>query len=226
VVYSGGDDLLALLPAATALQAARDLHEGTATVLRAWPPPRKPPTVSTAVVFFHAMYPLQRAIGRARLALEQAKSRAGGRRKHGLAVVVLRRGGERASTLQPWTLGPYPEDQCTVNSDPAEALLTLARAADGVTGQLGAELERDHEPLAELGRADPALLRAELARRARRHNASEDAVRAMLRLAASDANASGINNASGTDGASETNGADRQSKSALLVARFLRTETL
>jgi transcriptional regulator with XRE-family HTH domain len=33
VVYSGGDDLLALLPAATALEAARDLHEGTSTIL-------------------------------------------------------------------------------------------------------------------------------------------------------------------------------------------------
>jgi hypothetical protein len=209
-VYSGGDDLLALLPAATALQAARDLHEGTAAILRAWPA-RRPPTVSSAVVFFHATYPLQRAVGRAWRALEQAKGRAGGR-KHGLAVVVLRRGGERASTVQPWTLRPYPEDPCTVESDPAEALLTLAGAADGVTGQLGAELERDHEPLAELARADPALLRAELARRARRHNASEDAVRAMLRLAASDTN--------------DADGADRRSKSALLVARFLRTETL
>jgi hypothetical protein len=65
------------------------------------------------------------------------------------------------------------------------------------------------------------LLRAELARRARRHNASEDAVRAMLRLAASDAGGT-----RDTNGASDSGDVDRRSKSALLVARFLRTETL
>ncbi len=96
VVYAGGDDLLGLVPASNALQAAGRCRElfvtGTQGLLTR-------PSVSTAVVFFHVSYPLQDALGRARDALKAAKQRKG---KASLALVVLRRGGERAVSVLPW----------------------------------------------------------------------------------------------------------------------------
>lgn len=98
VVYAGGDDLLALVPARTAHRAARQLRERYVHELDEH---LRRPRVSTALVFFHYAYPLQDAVARAREALDEAKD--SGRNR--LSVVVLRRGGERARSVLLWQSG-------------------------------------------------------------------------------------------------------------------------
>ncbi len=95
VVYAGGDDLLALLPADGALLAAERAREAFHRAMAAELPGV---TASTAVVLFHYASPLQEAIATAHAALEEAKRQP----KDRLAIVVLRRGGERARTILPW----------------------------------------------------------------------------------------------------------------------------
>ncbi len=125
-VYAGGDDLLGLVPAANALRAAGRCRElfvtGTQGLLTR-------PSVSTAVVFFHVSYPLQDALGRARDALKAAKQRKG---KASLALVVLRRGGERAASVLPW--------RGRSGSDPATSLAGLV---EGFCGGLSPRLLHD-----------------------------------------------------------------------------------
>ncbi|SNQ48371.1 conserved hypothetical protein [Frankia canadensis] len=95
-VYAGGDDLLGMVPAVHALRAARRCRElflaEAVGLLRR-------PSVCSAIVYFHASYPLQDALVRAREALEEAKRRPG---KNSLSVVVVRRGGEKAAIVLPW----------------------------------------------------------------------------------------------------------------------------
>ncbi|MDS1269708.1 type III-B CRISPR-associated protein Cas10/Cmr2 [Lipingzhangella sp. LS1_29] len=94
VVYAGGDDLLALLPARTALRVAQQCRDGLPPAL---------PTVSTALLFFHHASPLQDALVRAHEALEQAKSRDG---KHGLAVGYVQPSGSAATCVTAWQPTP------------------------------------------------------------------------------------------------------------------------
>jgi len=74
VVYAGGDDLLAVLPAATALAAAERGRRVFGRVVGAELPGA---TASAAMVLFHHSFPLQRAISRARETLQDAKRRPG-----------------------------------------------------------------------------------------------------------------------------------------------------
>ncbi len=155
VVYAGGDDLLALVPAGRALSAARSVNRLFADdpdlngVLNR-------PSASTAVVFFHATWPLQSAVASVHELLKEAKTRA----RPGLGVAVLNRGGERARVVLPWhdLAGATPmighlEDLVAVTSGPLSA-------------RLAGSLERDRDALAELSQD---WRERELARRARRH---------------------------------------------------------
>jgi hypothetical protein len=162
VVYAGGDDLLALVPAERALTAASAINriytaddELTAALDR--------PSASTAVVFFHAHWPLQSAIAAAQALLKDAKKR----HRPGLGIAVLNRGGERTRVVLPW-LDPA--------ADPArpmiEHITELAAAISGpLSGRLAAGLESDREALAGLG---GEWLERELARRAARQGISAD----------------------------------------------------
>ena len=139
-VYAGGDDLLGLVPAAEALSVARGCRElflaRTEGLLE-----RR--SVSTAVVFFHVSFPLQDALARARAALAQAKARQG---KGGLAVVVLRRGGEKAAAVLPW--------RGRQRSDPAGSLDALADGfREGLSPGLIDDMYRSRNGIAELAGA-------------------------------------------------------------------------
>ncbi|MBE1533960.1 Cas10/Cmr2 second palm domain-containing protein [Actinomadura algeriensis] len=96
-VYAGGDDLLALSPAATALASAAVVHRlaGETPDL---------PTASTAVLFFHYHAQLRHVLVEAQRLLRDAKAGVPG--KHALAVGFLRRSGARAESIQPWTPTP------------------------------------------------------------------------------------------------------------------------
>ncbi len=156
-VYAGGDDLLGLVPAASALRVAgrcRELFRTGAQGLLTRP------SVSTAVVFFHISYPLQDALGRARDALKAAKQGPG---KASLALVVLRRGGERAATVLPW--------RGRGDRDPAASLTGLVEAfRGGLSPRLIHDMYDERHGIAEL--AGSGLdYGAEVSRLVTRHSA-------------------------------------------------------
>ncbi len=181
VVYAGGDDLLALVPVAHALDAARAASDSFRAAVESVLPKA---TTSSAVVFFHASWPLQSAIAAARRLLKVAKEgepgqgRPGGNRP-GLAVEVLRRGGLRCRTVLPWY------DRHDGGRTPmVDRLTELARAfAHPATGALSARLAAGLEHDApELSRLEHRWLERELARRATRHGAGDGAARALRGL--------------------------------------------
>ncbi len=185
VVYAGGDDLLAFCPAAAALPFARSIRQQVRAAVSTGPlatggPGSQPVTASTGVVFAHMYNPLQEAVRSAQLAIKIAKSatRAGGQSRDALAVVVRRRGGERARTVLPW----WP--QADPHGAGATELLDRIRPGPDVnalSGALGSDLERDKEMLSELG-TDQALLRAELVRLVARHGGTPEAGDALCTL--------------------------------------------
>jgi CRISPR-associated protein len=159
-VYAGGDDLLAFVPAATALAAAQACHDLI---------PRDLPRASTAVLFFHYHAGLQAAMTRAREMLDQAKSAVPG--KHGLAVGYMRRSGASEFSIQPWGGSPGQGTPGGPAASSAVGLLGLFAAdrAYPLSPRLVADLERDAGELSRLFERDQAIYRAELARLVGRH---------------------------------------------------------
>jgi len=159
-VYAGGDDLLAFVPAATALEAARACHVLIRPDL---------PTASTAVLFFHYHSGIQSAMAMARDLLKAAKAEVPG--KHALAVGYRRRSGASEATIQPWE----------ADGQTAAGRLGLFTVGPGyrLSPRLAADLERDDTELAGLHRRDRDLYRAELTRLVGRHlSRDRDAVAA------------------------------------------------
>lgn len=179
VVYAGGDDLLALASAAHALELARALRTDVTRVLNG-PEWIYQPTASTAVVLFHASYPLSLAVQRAREALAAAKATVGGA-KNGLSVVALRRGGERACSVLPWASDQVGPEWTEWEPVTDLRLLTTAPLA----GALAHELERDRLVLADLAgpAGDGRVVRDELARLVGRHGGGAEHAAALYRLA-------------------------------------------
>lgn len=172
VVYTGGDDLLALVPADRALAAARAVNqlfaedETLAATLG-------PPSASTAIVFFHASWPLQSAVSAAQMLLKNAKERG----RPGLGVAVLTRGGERTRVVLPWL-----DRKVTPARPMIDYLAELAAAISGPSsGRLASGLEDDRQALAELSRD---WLERELARRAARQGFTDEQVPAAGRTLA------------------------------------------
>lgn len=111
LIYAGGDDVLALLPAATALACARELSD---TFRQEWKTDSRGrrrllmggrATVSAGVAVVHYKEDLRFALAQARRAEKAAKD-AG---RDALEIIVCRRSGEHASALCPWTFAPAVE---------------------------------------------------------------------------------------------------------------------
>ncbi|MGH3997317.1 MAG: Cas10/Cmr2 second palm domain-containing protein, partial [Pseudonocardiaceae bacterium] len=182
LVYAGGDDFLAFCPAAEALQLAASLRRQVQAAVSTGPlatggPDGTPITASTAVVFAHMSNPLRDALQAAHQAIMDAKSATSrsGRSRDALAVVVRRRGGERARTILPWW-PPGTEDG--VNATDLLARIRPGAHSDVLSAGLGADLERDEVMLAELA-GEPVLLRAELVRLVSRHGGTPEAGKAL-----------------------------------------------
>jgi CRISPR-associated protein Cmr2 len=154
-VYAGGDDLLAFVPARTALPAAQECHAVISSP--------ELPTASTAVLFFHYHEGLQGVLSRARLLLHEAKERVDG--KHALAVGYLRRSGISQVSIQKWAVRGH---QDTADLFGVFASDVKHRLSPGLL----ADLDRDKKELAALSEADPEIYRAELIRLVRRHTAN------------------------------------------------------
>ncbi|HUZ26616.1 MAG TPA: type III-B CRISPR-associated protein Cas10/Cmr2 [Streptosporangiaceae bacterium] len=159
-VYAGGDDLLAFVPAASALAAAQACHDLI---------PGDLPRASTAVLFFHYHAGLQTAMSLARLLLDQAKEAVP--RKHALTVGYVRRSGASEFSIQRWdaTALPGPGGSTGAGSTAESLRLFAADRAHPLSPRLVADLERDASELASLSGREPAIYRAEIARLVGRH---------------------------------------------------------
>jgi CRISPR-associated protein Cmr2 len=73
LVYCGGDDVLALLPANRALACARKLHEAFVSCMQPVMPAEQPPSLSAGIAIVHVMDNLQVALGWARETEQYAK---------------------------------------------------------------------------------------------------------------------------------------------------------
>jgi CRISPR-associated protein Cmr2 len=137
-VYAGGDDMLGMVPVRTAVAAAKEVNTVFARRVRPLLPAA---TASTALLFFHASYPLQSAVSGVGALLREAKQEGG---RPGLGVAVVRRGGERARVVLPWSIQDAGR--------PAVELLAelVADLRGGLSGRLAAGLERDAAALARL----------------------------------------------------------------------------
>lgn len=173
-VYAGGDDLLAFVPAAYALAAARAVRDAVPKTLL--------PTASTAVLFFHHRSPLQRAVSEAQHLLETAKKQIEG--KNGLAVGYLRRSGVREQSLQAWTRtadgrGPVEDFEEFLSGPPG--------SGSGEAGRLSLRLVQDCvRDEAELVSLPDDLFAAEIRRLVTRHGGTRAQADALLRLAAAE----------------------------------------
>jgi CRISPR-associated protein Cmr2 len=96
LVYAGGDDLLALLPTACAVDCCSRLATEFGELL-----PQRP-TMSAGLAVAHFKHDLRLVLEAARQAEQTAKA-AGGNR---LCLRVLRRSGEHSLVLIPWRLAP------------------------------------------------------------------------------------------------------------------------
>lgn len=92
LVYAGGDDVLAMLPARDVLPTAKTLHTKFSDIV-------KGKTISAGIAIVHRTHPLQAAIHAAKTAEAYAKQSPG---KDAVGVAVLRRSGETQSFQLKW----------------------------------------------------------------------------------------------------------------------------
>jgi hypothetical protein len=170
-VYAGGDDLLVLASAATALRVAQKAHDLVPDTLR---------TTSTGVFFAHHQSGLQSAVASAVALLHEAKSRPG---KHTLGMGFERRSGARFSTVTPWQSIAEGRGVGSLIEALIRGTAGLLETNDG--GHLGRpaarvlsprivfDLQRDQEALASLLSREGhhyEVLKAELTRLVARHS--------------------------------------------------------
>lgn len=167
-VYAGGDDLLAFVPAVSALAAAKACHDLVPDTL---------PRASTAVLFFHYRSGLRDVLASARALLHRAKQAPG---KHRLVVGYRRRSGATGASVQPWISAG--------GSSSADAFAVFARDRDHrLSPRLVHDLARDASELNRLAKHSTTTYQAELARLVIRHTGGPTAAAAVAGRAAADA---------------------------------------
>jgi len=136
VIYAGGDDILALLPVADALEAADAMRRAFTGVLgdTVRDPDQEPPTISAGIAIIHHTQPLESALQAARDALHIAKDEDRYNR-NALVVQVLRRSGEPRLAGLNWSYQPGLSDAL----QPIKALKD-AMAAGWLSGRFAYDL--------------------------------------------------------------------------------------
>lgn len=130
VVYAGGDDLLALVPAASALEATRACRKAGDPYL---------PHASNGLMFFHHGASLRQALAGAQELLEKAKELAN---KNGLGVGFVRSSGSHASCVLPWR-EEAGEGTPEVADSPVEALELFVTSKNHPRARLSPRLLSD-----------------------------------------------------------------------------------
>ncbi len=116
LIYSGGDDVLALLPLHTVLACARELHDDFSAQLNLALADIKlehPPTLSVGIAISHHLTDMAEALELARKAERQAKAytkpaKSGGPPvpKNALAILVEKRSGPERALVNSWSHQP------------------------------------------------------------------------------------------------------------------------
>ncbi len=101
-IYTGGDDVLALLPLHTVLDALAELDQAFGKTMQGFVHPNtdRPPTLSGGLVIAHHLTPLEDVLATAGEAEAYAKEKP---EKHALTLVLLRRGGEVVRVRNTWS---------------------------------------------------------------------------------------------------------------------------
>ncbi len=143
LIYSGGDDVLALLPTSTALACAQELAKAFRGT-RANDLPRghhrlkngrrrlmmgPTATASTGLAVAHYKTDLRFALEAARSAEKQAKNLG----RNSLSIKVCRRSGEHSSALCPWEFVPVVENMVKAFLDGASDRFAYHLAAEAPT---------------------------------------------------------------------------------------------
>lgn len=100
LVYAGGDDVLALLPADSALQCARELRDTFKQTMAAYNLDS-----SCGIAVAHYMFPLQRSVQESRSAERRAKQDRG---RAAFEMSLLKRSGETLRWGGKWSSAAYP----------------------------------------------------------------------------------------------------------------------
>jgi len=106
LVYSGGDDVLAILPVDQCIECAQALRDSFDTYLKDGLPNGDPvPTLSVGIAIGHSIEDLEDLLNYARDAEKNAKNPAKGEgeKRNGLAVHVHKRGGGPVTVRGNWT---------------------------------------------------------------------------------------------------------------------------
>ncbi len=90
LIYSGGDDVLALMPLHTILECAKKLAEQFRSLLQEFGQSGQSPTLSVGITIVHHLEPLSDALELARQTEREAKSVSG---KNALAITLSKRSG-------------------------------------------------------------------------------------------------------------------------------------
>ncbi len=109
LIYSGGDDVLALVPVDKCLNCARKLHDQFAALLADYQSPESPLSLSVGIAIGHMIEPMEDLLAFAREAEKAAKKTSPGRpnippyaERNGLAVWVHPRGGVPVGVREQW----------------------------------------------------------------------------------------------------------------------------
>jgi CRISPR-associated protein Cmr2 len=98
-IYTGGDDVLALLPVTTALACGQKLAEAFEEHLKAFRAENVRPSLSAGIAIVHYREPLSISLNHARAAEKKAKAIDG---KNAVCVALHTRGGAPLSVAQKW----------------------------------------------------------------------------------------------------------------------------
>jgi hypothetical protein len=132
LVYAGGDDVLALLPAEHALTAAEALRSAFAKTFQ-----QDNLHVSTGIAYIHRTHPLQAAVLAAKAAQERAKEDYG---RNALAVALLRRSGEPLYMGFKWEVANPTDRPFKIAARVQET--TKAMASNNLARSLPYDIER------------------------------------------------------------------------------------
>jgi len=176
-VYSGGDDLLAFLPASTALEAAQACREAV---------DEDPTTLSCSVLFAHQGTPLHTVIARSRELLAEAKEVPN---KNAVAVGYITGSGSRAHTVRPWRSDWVSDALGTLRTfKPRQGSSPSAAEDDGLSPRLINDLYSERAALSDLATrsAYERIYEAEVTRLVLRHGGDERQARSLLDLGRSE----------------------------------------
>lgn len=143
LIYSGGDDVLAMVPAVSALSIAEALRSAFAGQVNQFRySDNELPAASVGIAFAHYTQPLETVLAAARHAEDTAKRTMG---RNALTATLMRRSGETRSASCKWE---YPDEQ----GHPVSSVQRIesARRAFAATDQLSSKLAYEAVDLAHI----------------------------------------------------------------------------